>query len=609
MIWVSIGVLSCDYEPTGTNFVKIDSTYTPAPIELILPDDNTDTLRAFTKRNNDMYYASIGYKVKADKSKFSSVKFYFDDVEKSETGYMSGTFNVALQKEDLNKIHKIELIAKTSSGTGSIADKMKQEGVKLSKTWMFIPLEDITDFASDYLQKFELVYTRENDGLHLHWDTTNINLFARVSLFRVYPSSKTVFLSNLKLGDMSYIDTNYLGEQAYYYVQFEVNGQTYQSKTLKVIKDLPTLSIEPVNSTTVKVKWQKTKYKENFGYYYINNSKGDLDPVEINDINQTELTMNNITFGTAVTVYFYVMPKSGEKRGLNDPDFYSSLSVSNGEPAFPFYGKPIIASDFVIAKTSDVSFNYVIRDIKTFQVMDSSKFEYTPLEGKLSTTERNVIFRSGDTYYFEPFHGDFKSLKSQGIYYFSGKNYTSYVNRMKGLAISDQNTFLVNQGNDIYLFNYVNRHTNAKLTFSSEPESLDITPDSKHAFIKSGSELYDYDLTTGKFNLIKKISGAQSYILLKNEYKILFSNGQNLIKYDIESSSFKTVASTNSSILNADFDSGVLLVYDGATQMLSVLDMNNSFNVIKTIKASPVNYFVKGDYIYSEQGYRINFRK
>ena len=63
---------SCEYQPTGSNFKNIDSTYKIPPIIIELPEEGK-TIEV----NNSQRY-DISYKIIGDLSKFKYVFFYLD---------------------------------------------------------------------------------------------------------------------------------------------------------------------------------------------------------------------------------------------------------------------------------------------------------------------------------------------------------------------------------------------------------------------------------------------------------------------------------------------------------------------------------------------------
>lgn len=202
---------SCEYQPTGSNFKNIDSTYKIPPIIIELPEEGK-TIEV----NNSQRY-DISYKIIGDLSKFKYVFFYLDTTliyqsEKTETTFEFKK-KAVLEKE----LYNLKMVVLNSSGTGSIADKLGFEGSYYEKNWPVL-IKNPELFQFDPL-KYSII-----DGmLKIEWNKYDFSNFFNYEItktvYHSYDQDSYTFIPIFSSDKNYLIDSSYVGEKASYSVK------------------------------------------------------------------------------------------------------------------------------------------------------------------------------------------------------------------------------------------------------------------------------------------------------------------------------------------------------------------------------------------------------
>jgi len=253
VITIFLIFVACEYEPKGLYEVEVKQV-TDIPDLTINLNFATDTI----------YLPLNGY-VKFEYSTTDSmVRYaYFElnnkqlSMNESNSGSFSIQFNSDFYKADVSYLFKVEFFR--SSGSGSLADKIHQEGFLYSKEFTLI-------FSDDAKLGSKIVsLVPDNGSLLVKWEKFKGVGFKRYHVFNG-PYFKPAIISNIN--ENFCYDPSFIGNGGFYVVTETENG-TF-SGPIRYFNDINlavTTSVLPDGK--VKISWIKSKYPDNLAGYKI----------------------------------------------------------------------------------------------------------------------------------------------------------------------------------------------------------------------------------------------------------------------------------------------------------------------------------------------------
>ncbi|MDC1068359.1 hypothetical protein OAQ99_04295 [Candidatus Kapabacteria bacterium] len=304
LIVIFLGLISCEYEPTGSNFKEVNPVPEPLDLDLTITPENSNIW--LTQNEYDVWYD-----IQWSNKEFLEGYYYLDSNFNSPNGIkrLSSTRDqIELNTEELeigsNHLFTIEL--HFASETGSLGDIVGAERFIIAKQWQ-INIFDKDDYTFPAPNA-----NQENGSLNIEWEKPNFNdiyqlQYRKLAGSRLYSAG----FKNIKDSINNIIDDKYVGEYAKYILSFtDVFGHTIPFDTLVKETEFGIYQ-RVINDTTAEIYWNKCNYPENFGEYQLtfnNNSSGS---VKITDINDTSYTVTDFRVGSYLEVDLVVTPKGG----------------------------------------------------------------------------------------------------------------------------------------------------------------------------------------------------------------------------------------------------------------------------------------------------------
>jgi hypothetical protein len=190
---------------------------------------------------------------------------------------------------DLNfeapQIHKFRFSIVTNTGTNSIADKLGAEGFQYdSREWTLVARPLNTDI--------NMTYQVDNRGALLSWkEYDGID-------FKCYK------LKGLITGDVNdlqinnFLNSNYIGEQGYYYIYVvDENNTEHMWGKCVTKKYLPTLKLGLVNNQ-LSLIWSKPLFKDNIAEFQVFQDHWDYSWTKIGTLSNNDTSVAIVTDGT-----------------------------------------------------------------------------------------------------------------------------------------------------------------------------------------------------------------------------------------------------------------------------------------------------------------------
>jgi|GEM_PF-5079906 len=286
-------LLSCEtnFEPSGSNFVEIDTTAQPiVTVNLSMQD----TLGLLILDDQ----VSLSYELEIGNLKLYEVHVTLDDAI-IFTGH-SRTDNFYYDPNDYsegNHTLRIEFI--TSSGRGSIADISGAEG------YQFYQEYGILNIRNSFPEPLSILNAApDQGGLVVSWEKyTRLN-------FESYSLSSSLPLYTTYLpDDTSFLDPHYIGGEVEYTLRVVTpDGSPYSERFSYQSPPPEMIRFEQLDENSVQVYWSKCRFPTNFGKYII--GAANQSAQYLTNIDDTTATLDQIPFGDYTYVNLSTHPKS-----------------------------------------------------------------------------------------------------------------------------------------------------------------------------------------------------------------------------------------------------------------------------------------------------------
>ncbi|MDT3740293.1 MAG: hypothetical protein RO257_12430 [Candidatus Kapabacteria bacterium] len=546
-------ISSCEYQPTGGEFTDIDSNYTRPEIIITLSDDTSSIVIASGERY------IFKYKITGDLSKFKNVHFSLGTSGVFSSDESESSF--ALQKiiETDFEDCKLRMFVTNSTGTGSLADKLKLEKSVIVKEWN-VHIYKIGPFKAD-----TSFYENINETLKINWNKYPYENFLKYEIFKRVNGSNSNDYPIATITDINknYVyDDNYIGEDATYYISvFYGNKNSINSLQYPKVnkgKEYPIITYKKLSYSSIELSWKKSKYHNNLkGYFFTN--KEIMNDITIENPNTNTCIVEDLSVGLIDKIKFYLLPQklTYSNIELNQDSRYFLVPINTGDSSFQYIRIGVTPTEHLIYWQSSDGSGYSLNKYS----LQSGKIEQKiSIKVKIdydkgvdfSPSGKNFVFKSiigANNCISYCIDGDLNNIKS--ISYIELTGIDSYSSTDE-IAISDNGIIAFYLSNQIYIYD-----TNLNKLITSFVESvneLDISADG------------DYIAVTG----------IQNHKYKSIIYRI-YSNAFNLIKDDFVGGHFEFDPENNNR----------LFYWDSDTRRINSLNcLNNSVSNI-----SPVQYY------------------
>lgn len=259
---------SCDFEPTGINFVKIDSTANPGTL-ITEGTLNQDTIFLFSQIQNGL---KVNWKFKL-KQKIFQVEFFQDgkklliNQEYGKKAIDSGSIFV---KYDENNIKYSDLVCRIycASGTGSMNDLYTKDTTIIEKIWPLVIFPSKLNLA----QITSCI--KENRNVVVSFTKYTGPYF---NGYYFVKNELDTLAFTLDQSKVMFIDTTYFGECSKYKIITKLKSSYYSSDTAIINYEInPEFLVTYQGGNKYKVKLLEHKYSDRIDttfYYLIHNYK------------------------------------------------------------------------------------------------------------------------------------------------------------------------------------------------------------------------------------------------------------------------------------------------------------------------------------------------
>ena len=574
LLFVAILLQSCQYEPTGTNYVDVDPNFKPAQLMLTIPE-NLDTIWI---NSATQYY--FNYKINGEIEKLTGVHVYFDTITNVFNSDLStGNFAVKEIKTDSIEYHTLDIVATSKSGTGSLADKLGAEGTIYHQHYVLAYI-NLSMYQKDSL-KFE-----EIDGkLKISFKPYQLKDFSSYRIDKRITGTTDIQIVSINqdASVTSLIDESYIGEQAEYRVFVEkINGSLIKLTSATKEAEMPIVSVKQLNRDDIEISWTKPKYIANCKKYVI-----DISPVKqtetISD-NNTLSCIKKIPVGSQLDFVFSIW--SEDYSGIVSPVKYPiKFSVTTGEQSFGFsrinsgtdnyiyFNENIGGMGNDIINQFDLNVNQVVRSVRA-DSKSSQMFSVSP-NGKY------ILFKDGDNIILTT-PNDFTNGKKIAISTFSIEPSNSIYN---SLTISDNGIGALNSSTQrLYVYDFINNKLIAEITGSF---NVKISAQGNYLLTTVNNSANNistlYLIESDKISIIKndfKIGFSKFNPYIDNQLIFSNSNNSTLIFYNCNNDTEDKTYNLNSRFMRAfDFESGLFMLKSDGNKC-QIIDYNNSFTEI-----------------------------
>lgn len=571
---VIIACQSCQYEPTGSNYVEVDPNFEPAQISLIIPGYE-DTLW-FNSTTTNM----IHYELSGEINRLTGVIVYYDTTDNFYNSKLNkGSFYLKEIETDSIEYHTLDIVATTKSGTGSLADIVGAEGTIYHQHYV-LAFFNLSMYEKDSL-KFE-----EIDGkLKISFKPYLLKDFYAYRLDKTilggsnfYPVCISEDVANTNL-----IDESYIGEPAEYRLYLiKKGGNMIHLTSGKKGVEMPVVSVKKLNRNEFEISWTKPKYLTNCIKYVINTS----------NINQTDTIndINTLTFkkkfpiGSKFDLAFNIWIKdyNGVVRSANYP---VKVSIITGDPSFGYnYIESGTDNYIYFSDLKGGLGNYVLNqyDLITNQVVRSVRPDsrYSQMFS-VSPNGKYILYFDGTNFVLTT-PEDFTSGKKLAATTFPNETINSTFN---SFTISDNGIGAVSSSTKkLYVYDFINDKFIAErdgeyfVKISSQGNYLLTT---EHNTYNYYSKLYLIEYNNLK--IIKndfKINFSKFNPYIDNQLVYTFNDNSTLIFYDCSNGTEDRTYNLNSKHVRAiDFESGLFMISSNGYNY-QIIDFNNSFTEV-----------------------------
>lgn len=561
VVFIMLFLVSCEFEPSGKNFIDLEEPAVPTPVEIDL-NIYTDTVYFYWESN-------IKVKVDAGENKIFAVKFLLDNKEiYSMFNNHEYIANINFSKPGTYRF-KLQII--TSSGTNSIADRLNSEGFFYeSRDWVFI--------AKNVDIQNNLSYTLSEEGLKLSWpDYDGLSPEG----YRLHEYFRNI---EYNISGNTFMISNYVGEEVNYRISV-LNaidserewGRCAISKSLPVLKLLET-------ENKIAVTWNKTLFNNNIAEYQLYKYGSQIPATKLATVSagDTSFIVNPTPdyFAERSSYYLYCVPKNDLPQNTSPfCSYLNNVSLALPGPDFlsPF---GITCSGFFFTKyESSLGRNQLYR-------YSTTSGQVTLLSAITSSASvspnAKYLLAAGDSVL------KLYDLNSEAlINSVNIKNIALLYNSAVTVDVSDNGLCVFNSANVLFVYDMINKQLVASRTMAGIINK--ISPNGRYVSVLSADSLKIYSIDGSALTLR---SGSQrNPVVLSKDYDFLpgdddyfyiFTDPWLNVRSSIDHSIVRSM-NIGSYFYNIDFCSDKILTAKDASYW-NIYDFRTG-NLIRTIKS------------------------
>ena len=334
-------VSRCEFKPDDLPLTEVNPPQETGPPIAMTLNNLIDTIKIGWK--TDFSYSILGTPNKI----YSVVLTFEGKLLHNYIGEYGQTTIFSFDPADYNNgKYYLKIVILTSSGTGSIADKVGAEGYVYEHNWPVIIDKTLPERSPD----LQIKATKIPEGINLSWRSFNHPNFISYQIFRHYPVFQQAPVPIAIINDpgiTSVIDSTYWeGEHAMYYLQINTPAGSRQGDYIYFYDQLTGLKATWHTDGSTYVTWDKARNLESFSKYYVY-CGWDFSKIEekyfITNPDENFVTLKNTGFGSGLYIFLKFIPKGVQENQYNNlaysykelippptiPVFQSSFSVNN----------------------------------------------------------------------------------------------------------------------------------------------------------------------------------------------------------------------------------------------------------------------------------------
>ncbi|MBF8965080.1 hypothetical protein I0P70_17665 [Pontibacter sp. FD36] len=466
-------VCACTFSPSGDNFKEVNPT--PENNLKISLADKSDTIFAkdWVRLHFQLEYPGksfYGYQLLLDGKVIHTVEnpVFFHDL--LTTQFSDGP-------------HELQLVLVTSSGTNSLADKLRLESMQVYRKWVLM-----LDNAPP--SPVQITSIEPTDGsLRIEWEPYKRRDIKNYRLVRLDAEGYFKASYTLPPHVTSVFDTTYLGGPATYYVTVTDNkGFTSDdSERREFSSDMPGLvSHEYMGTDVLRLTFRGTDFYKNFGSYTISSVYGPALHYKTNTVSDTVITFRDIPLTIGFEFQFYVSPKGP----YIDPRYFNSGLISlaqipgNGIRHDLDYNMQLHASNPELNLLYDlVSETISAVDSRTLQVSHQRKQRASNITA-FSNSVKYIYVKEPSNVLLQLDPRTLQTIRSVQLNeLLPGSDFFNY-----GFKVSDNNKLALisypsKSDNSLYIVDMATGRVELQHVFKSQGGTFTISPDGEAVFV------------------------------------------------------------------------------------------------------------------------------
>jgi hypothetical protein len=341
------------------------------------------------------------YKITGTKNKIISVFVNFESQEIHH--YISDNnqaFTFSLDPATYSDgDYYLNIVIITSTGSGSIADKVGAEGFGYELDW---PVH--IDKTMPTRSTCKIREVNSSRGNELSWQSFNHANFKSYIIYRQYPIFQSSAVPIATIYDplvTGFTDSTFCeGQNCMYTLKISTPAGLCEGDYIWVYNKLTGLQAKWYPDGTVQVKWDKAKNLESFGRYYVYAGFNYTDFIEeyiIDNPDQNYVTLKKAGFASGLIIFLKFIPREVSNVKLSSLEY--AKTVLQPSPILPVHWTSynVNGRDFIILSSFSKIFKYYPRDLRCSDSI-SANLETNFLLA-VSNNGENFAYSSGENFF------------------------------------------------------------------------------------------------------------------------------------------------------------------------------------------------------------------
>lgn len=588
----------CKYSPNGENFVDIKHPGN-APIVNVDLNFASDTL--FLDRASKVIFSISA------KNKVHWVKMMINNQDKGEAFSATGTFEISSNSGFWEiGTHALQLKFFTSTGTGSLADKLNTEGFLYSKIWILViyDQQESTKYTGSNITNI----TDQNGKIQLKW-TPYKGIDFKAYIIRKSHWINQTFDTVAVITDptvTSAYDPSFIGEKSQYQIFTATSDPLiwYIGNTYNYQGQLPRIYSEYKGNGIYRIFWNKSNYDGNVNRYNLYKEKTyfyDLELLKSSVSPDTSFFYQTNIFGLDEKLILNLEPNI-RPNYYQDYLWFYDFCVRLG-----YLGDPLHEMWLNLPDQFGGKFYYTAKDPKykhklyTYDTNtdrnDSIEVEPEIHQLAVSPTSKFIVGQSLNSGKFFVINSD----NPNKIKYLSFGQIPGYIYSDVSFAVSDAGILAMDDNQKVTLFDLVNN----KLILTEEhpmfKSSVKISADG--TYLLRGWSLYH--IVDNKLQFVKTFedfvdgfSYPENRVIIKKMNKIEFIDctGLSMVKFLDISGWYNNIDYRNNHVISYDKDN--IYIYN--------LTSGNLIRQFKNGDYYAMSIFLVNGHLFSNHGVTID---